>query len=65
MAAVVFDAKDGRGTTGTRSWLSHNGESLVDQVLHRVRALTYLQSEDPVWFLLRAFDLLQGLDMVL
>lgn len=27
----------------------------MDQVLHRVRPLTYLQSKDPVWFLLRAF----------
>lgn len=27
----------------------------MDQVLHRVRPLTYLQSEDPVWFLLRTF----------
>lgn len=31
------------------------GKNRVDQVLTRVRCLTHFQSEDPVWFLLRAF----------
>ena len=35
--------------------LATNGRSRVEQVLGGVMALTYLQSEDPVWFLLRAF----------
>lgn len=31
------------------------GEKKDDQLLRRFRLLTYYQSEDPVWFLLRAF----------
>ena len=40
-------------TRGTR--VEVTAKDVVDQLLQRVTMLTYLQSEDPVWFLLRAF----------
>ena len=43
----------GRETRNTR--FQSTGRESVENLLKRVDMLTYLQSEDPVWFLLRAF----------
>ena len=51
---VIFNAGSDTGAS-RRSIFSEDGVRFVDQALNRVVALTYLQSEDPVWFLLRAF----------
>ena len=62
---VVYDSQK-RGRGGAMHTILHlsspatltaamNGARLVDQLIHRVKVLTFQQSEDPVWFLLCAF----------
>ena len=41
--------------TAARSDSVNNGRSKVEHLLNRVLMLTYYQSEDPIWYLLRAF----------
>ena len=54
---VLLESRDARRPTRSYTpWLPFGlGRSRVDQVLSYVRILTYVQSEDPMWFLLRAF----------
>ena len=53
---TIFDAVEGQRSAPRHTVVPHNaGRTAVEQVLNKVVMLTFYQSEDPVWFLLRAF----------
>lgn len=52
---IVFEKNRESSTTSNISRLE-SSKANIEKVLHGIKQLTYLQSEDPAWFLLRAFS---------